>query len=476
MKSKIQQFICFRIEAVSKSKINFLLLAIIFALSANAQNVHHGALASNGSVYFRAEPVNNFLPDKAGNLYYYVHLQGVQKTLTDVKERMPLNISVVLDRSGSMDGDKLKYAKEALKYVVNNLDKNDVISIVLYDTEVDVFLSPQRLEDKEGLLKRIDRIATAGSTNLEGGIRKGYELVKSAKKLIGSEMVNRVMLLSDGQPNVGLSDEAGLCAITKSNFEENHISISTFGVGNDYNENLMAKMALQGGGLYYFIYSPEKLPSIFDEELKGMSKVIAKNTILKIKFPSEYLTYDRTFNFSSNLKGDVLEISFNDLFAEEQKSILICFKTKGKLTAPITFESFIEYSNANVDPAVVVTDVRKSELKQAADEKEYDSGYNYAASEGYAHGITQELYDKAVENANAEQYAAAKLAVKEARDILDVHFKKVGENVYLREFDKQLSEYALLIENMKDMDRETFRYNVKLSKEYGMKRKIRSKF
>ncbi len=459
-----------------KTKIKLFMLTMIIALSSIAQNVHHGALATNGSVYFRAEPVNNFLPDKAGNIYYYVHLQGVQKTLADTKEHVPLNISVVLDRSGSMDGDKLKYAKEALKYVVNNLDSRDVISIVLYDTDVEVFLNPQRLEDKDALLKRIDKIATAGSTNLEGGIRKGYELVKSAKKLIGTEMVNRVMLLSDGLPNVGLTDPEALCAITKSNFEENHISISTFGVGNDYNENLMAKIALQGGGLYYFIYSPEKLPAIFNEELKGMSKVIAKNTILKIKFPEEYLTYDRTFNFGSNLKGNVLELSFNDLFAEEQKSILICFKTKGKLSSPLTIESSIEYSNANVDPLVTVSDLRKSEMKKAADDKEYDTGYNHAASEGYAHGITQELYDKAVENANAEHYAEAKVVVKEARDILDVHFKKVGENVYLREFDKQLSEYALLIDNMKDMDRETFRYNVKLSKEYGMKRKIRSKF
>jgi Ca-activated chloride channel family protein len=183
------------------------------------------------------------------------------------------------------------------------------------------------------------------------------------------------------------------------------------GVGNDYNENLMAKIALHDGGLYYFIYSPEKLPAIFNEELKGMSKVIAKNTILKIKFPSEYLTYDRTFNFSSNLKGDVLEISFNDLFAEEQKSILICFKTKGKLNSPLNIECSVDYSNANVDPILAFSDIRKSEMKPAVDDKEYDTGYNHAASEGYALGITQELYDNAVENANAEHYPEAKAKV-----------------------------------------------------------------
>lgn len=459
-----------------KAKIQLFLLIVVSVISgATAQNVHHGALTNNGSIYFRAEPVNNFLPDKAGDIFYYIHLQGTEKTLQGAKEHVPLNISLVVDRSGSMEGDKLNYTKEALKYVINQLDSRDVVSIVLYDTGVEVFLEPTRLEDKNELLKRIDKIQTLGSTNLEGGIRKGYELVKKAKKLIGGEMINRVLLLSDGLANVGVSDPEALSAITKGYFEESHISISTFGVGNDYNENLMAKIALQGGGLYYFIYSPEKLPEIFNEELKGLSKVIAKNTVLKIKFP-EQLTYDRTYSFSSNLKGNTLEITFSDLFAEEQKSILIGFKTKGKLNAPITLECSLEYSNANADPMVAIADVRKSEMKIAANQAEYDGGYNHAASEGYALEITSDLYDHAVEEANTEHYADAKAKVKEARDILDVHFKKVGENLFLRDFDKKLSEYALLIDNMKDMDRETFRYNIKLTKADSFKRRVRSKF
>lgn len=459
-----------------KTTVKLVITAIALSMSLHAQKVHHGELTANGSLYFKAEPVNNYLPDKAGNLYYYVHLQGINKTLDDTKERVPLNLSIVLDRSGSMEGNKLKYTKEALKYVVNQLDSRDVVSIVLYDTDVEVFLEPQRIENKDNLLKRIDGIVTAGSTNLEGGIKKGYELVASAKKLIASEMVNRVLLLSDGLANVGISDPEALSAITKKHFEEDHISISTFGVGNDYNENLMAKIALQGGGLYYFIYSPEKLPAIFNEELKGMSKVIAKNTLLKIKFPEQQLSYERTYAFSSNIKGNVLELSFNDLFAEEQKSILICFKTKGKLTTPIVVETTLEYSNANTDPMIAINDVRKSEIKPAANESEFDSGYNHAASEGYALSITQELYDEAIENANIEHYSAAKAKVKEAREILDKHFKKVGENTFLRELDKKLGEYDLLINDMKDMDRETFRFHIKLSKEDGVSRKIRAKF
>ncbi|MES2680133.1 MAG: VWA domain-containing protein [Bacteroidota bacterium] len=449
-------------------------VAQLATLAMQAQPIHHGELSANGSLYFRAEPVNNFLPDKQGNLYYYLHLQGVNKASNQKTGRVPLNLSVVLDRSGSMNGNKLNYTKEALKYVVKQLHERDILSIVLYDTDVQVFLEPQHLEDKNKLLADIDGIVTGGSTNLEGGIRKGYELVNKVKKLNSAEMINRVLLLSDGLANVGEIDPEALSTITRTYFENDHISISTFGVGNDYNENLMAKIALQGGGLYYFIYSPEKLPAIFDEELKGLSKVVAKNTTIKIKFPQE-LSYERTFSFNSKLKKNELEISFNDLFADEQKSILICFKTNGKISSPIAIESTIAYLNAT-DSMSHVTDVRKSEIKPFTNQKEYDGGYNPAASEGYALAISQNLYDEAVDLASANKYKDAKIKVDEARLVLDTHFKKVGEHIFLRELDKKLTEYTLLIDDLKNMDRETFQYNIKLTKQDGFKRKVRSRF
>jgi Ca-activated chloride channel homolog len=458
-----------------KSFVKIILLARLTSLAAQAQPIHHGELANNGSLYFRAEPVNNFLPDKQGKLYYYLHLQGATAANDHKSARVPLNLCVVLDRSGSMNGNKLNYTKEALKYVVKQLDAHDILSIVLYENEVEVLLEPQHLEDKNKLLADIERIVTGGGTNLEGGIKKGYELVNKVRKINSAEMINRVLLLSDGLANVGEIEPEALSAITRSYFENDHISISTFGVGNDYNENLMAKIALQGGGLYYFIYSPEKLPGIFDEELKGLSIVVAKNTSIKIKFPEE-LSYERTFSFNSNLNKNEIEISFNDLFADEQKSILICFNTKSKLNSPIAIQSTLSYLNAGRDSMAQVTDIRRSEIKPAANQTEYDNGHNRAASEGYALAVSQNLYDEAVDLASASKYKDAKIKVDEARLILDTHFKKVGEHVFLRELDKKLSEYTLLVDELKNMDRETFQYNIKLTKQDGFKRKIRSKF
>src|SRR3954469_14782695 len=121
-------------------KTTLIATAFFICSISKGQYVHHGDLTANGSLYFRAEAVNNFVPDKSGNIYYYVHLQGTEKTATNQKKHVPLNLSVVIDRSGSMEGDKLNYTKEAVKYLVNQLDSKDVLSIVLYESGVEVFL------------------------------------------------------------------------------------------------------------------------------------------------------------------------------------------------------------------------------------------------------------------------------------------------------------------------------------------------
>jgi Ca-activated chloride channel family protein len=450
-------------------KTPILLTLLLASTFLEAQTyVHHGELTANGSLYFRAEPVNNFVTDKSGLVYYYVHLQGTERQSTS-KKHVPLNLSIVIDRSGSMEGDKLRYTKEAVKYVVNHLDPKDVLSIVTYESGVEVLLEPQRIEDKESLLKKIDAITTAGSTNMEGGLRKGYELIRNSKKLVGDDLVNRLILLSDGLANVGISDPVQLSAITRDAFEKDHVSITTFGVGTDYNEDLMARIALQGGGKYYFISNPDQLPGLFGEEMQGMSDVVAKNTFLKIKFPSE-LSYERTYAYNSELNDNSLTIRFNDIFAREQKSVLVAFRPKGKPKAPFTITCELGYTNSASDSLLGVTDSRSSEIKFTADEKEYSSGYNRAASEGYVLEITAELYEQAVQLSDAEHYDDAKKKVQQAMDILEKHFKSFGENTFLRDFEKKLAEYQSLIESMKNMDRETVKLNIKFEKQKHFRR------
>lgn len=448
----------------------------IIANETRAQYVHHGELTSKGSLYFRAEASNNYvMPDENSEVYYYVHLQGIKKEDGAAKARIPLNLSIVIDRSGSMEGDKLKYTKEAVKYVINQLNYNDVLSIVAYDTYVSVLLPPQRIETKKSVLEIVDRIMVAGSTNLEGGIKEGYNQINNAKKLVGNEMVSRVFLLSDGLANVGESNPDKLSKITSEYFERDRISISTFGVGTDYNEDLMAKIAAQGGGMYYFIDSPEKLPSLFKEELLGISQVVAKNTTLKIKFP-EQLRYDKTYVYNSRVNGNELELSVNDVFSEEQKAILVKFKTREKIKSPINLECSLSYNNCVNEPAVSISDSRASEIKPAEDKKQYNNGYNRAASEGYALQVTGELYKDALQEGDRGNYSESQKIIKQAEDILLRHFNQVGEHPFLKELYNDFKDYEKIIEDLKNMPDEKVSYNIKFYKHSGSKKQTRCRF
>ncbi len=432
-----------------------------------ADNTHHGELSSGGSLYFRAEPVNHFMMEgtsSGSELYYYIHLQGIKKDNAQTRKRIPLNLCIVIDRSGSMSGDKIAYTREAVKYIINQLDYRDVLSIVLYDTNVEVFQQAQRLESKQELLNRVSGIGTLNSTNLEGGIRKGFELVKGAKKLLGDEMIHRVLLLSDGLANVGLTDPAALSAITRELFEKDKISISTFGVGTDYSEDLMTKIAVQGGGKYYFIDSPDKMSSIFDQELKGVSQVVAKNTVLKIKYPATLLAYDKTYLYNANNTEGTLELSFNDVFSEEQKAVLIRFKTKEKIKAPLKLECSISYNNSANDSLTAVSDLRSTEVMLTNDRKVYNSGYSRAASEGYALQVTGEVYEDAVQAGNRGDYEGSVKKIKEAKEVLDNHFKNIGEHPFLKDLYNKLDEYEKIIADLKNMDREKASYHIKVYK------------
>lgn len=451
------------------------LIAISFVLNANAQvlNQHRGDLLKNGSVYFRAEPLSShFLTNTPDNpITLYVHLQGIKKTVQEEK-RIPLNLSVVIDRSGSMTGEKIDYVKKAAEYLINQLSEDDFISIVLYDSDVEILCKPQALKDKQELIRKVRSINTGSSTNLEGGMRKGFELAKDVKMLIGNkrDMVNRVLLLSDGLANVGISDPDQLSSISGNFFNENRISISTFGVGVDYNEDLMTKIAAQAGGKYYFISSPEKLPELFMEELQGMSALVAKNVILAIDLPEKNLKVDKVFLYNFiETDGKVL-INFNDFFSDEQKSVVIQFRPIGKLEGKINFSCSISYTNAN-NPKEELRDQKILTVEPTENLKVFKSGFNKSASEGFALHASGEKFEEAMHSANNRNFIQAKDQVKMAEQILENHFSIFGEHPFLKDLYDNYKNYEKVI---KDLESEKDIYRFKLQIKKGKARKFRT--
>jgi Ca-activated chloride channel family protein len=182
----------------------------------------------------------------SANAYTVRALLKLEGKVPEHTERTPLNLSLVLDRSGSMPGDKLLQARRAAALLVRRLDPEDLVSVVAFDDEVDTVAPPATGAAQADLGQRIEAIEPGGSTNLSGGWLRGRDFV-TAGKLDGG--VIRVLLLTDGQANAGITDHPSLVGLCRAG-RERGITTTTIGFGEDYDEHLLREMADGGVQLH----------------------------------------------------------------------------------------------------------------------------------------------------------------------------------------------------------------------------------
>ncbi|WP_013324265.1 vWA domain-containing protein [Gloeothece verrucosa] len=180
--------------------------------------------------------------------------------------RRPLNLSLILDRSGSMAGSALKYAKMAAQKLVEYLTPEDILSVVVYDDFVETIVAPQPVKDQAAIKNQINRINARGCTNLSGGWLTGCDHVKAN---LSAERLNRVLLLTDGLANVGNSDPKILTKTATEKAEQGIIT-TTLGFGTYFNEDLLINMANGGKGNFYFIQSPQDAAQVFEIEIESL--------------------------------------------------------------------------------------------------------------------------------------------------------------------------------------------------------------
>ncbi len=288
------------------------LCALVVATSISA-----AALADTHQIKLDISPVHSVL--KAGDkqtTWIRVGLEGFK--LKGDRKRAGVNLAIVMDKSGSMQGEKIKQAKAAAIDAINLLQADDIISIVTYDSTVEVLVPATKLTDKAMVIKAIKGIQPGGNTALFAGVSKGAAEVR---KFLDKERVNRVILLSDGLANVGPSSPGELGSLGKSMLKEN-ISVSTLGLGLGYNEDLMVNLATGSGGNHLFIEDASELADIFRSEFDDVLSVVAQEIDVKVIIP-EGIRPVKVLGNEADINGQYIVTRMSQIYSEQNKHIVI---------------------------------------------------------------------------------------------------------------------------------------------------------
>lgn len=221
------------------------------------------------------------------------------KTETQQTQRPNLNLSLVLDRSGSMEGDKMRRAREAAAYCIEQLLPTDRLSVVIFDDVVDVLISSQTVENKSFLKQQVNNIRARNSTALhEAWIKGGLQVSEHLQP----NAINRVLLITDGLANVGETNTDRIVTQAKQ-VHERGVSTSTIGIGADFNEDLLMPMAEAGGGNAWHVEKADDMQNIFAVELEGLLLQTAHTVTLGF-VPADGVTIADVLNdFETNENG-----------------------------------------------------------------------------------------------------------------------------------------------------------------------------
>jgi Ca-activated chloride channel family protein len=216
-----------------------------------------------------------------------------------IGRRPRLNFCIVLDRSGSMGGEKIVRAREAASYCLDQLLPVDRVSMVIFDDVIDVLIPSQLAEHKSALKERVAHIEARGSTALhEAWVRGGMQV----SEYLTDGAVNRVLLITDGQANVGLTNTDEIVTQAMGLFRRG-VSTSTIGIGEDFQEDLLMPMAQAAGGNAWHVKQPEDMQRICSVEMEGLIAQVAHTITLGL-IPSDGVRLSDVLNdFEMNETG-----------------------------------------------------------------------------------------------------------------------------------------------------------------------------
>jgi Ca-activated chloride channel family protein len=260
-------------------------------------------------------------------------------------DRTPANVAFVLDKSGSMTGQKMEQAIEATIMAIDHLSKGDVVSVIVYDNEARVLIPATEVTDKESIRKTIRSLVAGGGTALHAGVVQG---ASELREFLDPQRVNRVILLSDGQANQGPSSAHELGDLGAALIKEG-MSVTTIGLGLGYNEDLMTQLALRSDGNHHFVEDVDGLAMIFNQEFGDVLSVVAQDVKVKIECEGGVRPV-RVLGREATIDGQTVTVALNQLYSEQDKYVLLEVETE-----PSKSDDVVDIAQVSMKYANMVT-------------------------------------------------------------------------------------------------------------------------
>lgn len=287
--------------------IRFISLMLVMASSAGLAN----------TITLTAEtdrPV--MLAGEKQTVYLRVGLTGCGAEI--LKERAPVNVAIVIDKSGSMSGQKIEKAKEAAILALHRLQSSDIVSVVLYDSNVEILVPATKMTKRDDIIRKIRQVRAGGSTALYAGVQNGAEEVR---KFLSRNYVNRIVLLSDGLANVGPDSPSALGQLG-ANLVDEGMSVTTIGLGLGYNEDLMTQLAYKSDGGHYFAETADELAGVFDQEFGRALSVVAQDVSIEI-ICGEDMRPVRLLGREGVIKDRSVHLDIQNIYSEHEKYAIL---------------------------------------------------------------------------------------------------------------------------------------------------------
>jgi Ca-activated chloride channel family protein len=253
-----------------------------------------------------------------------VRMELTMRGAPDVERRArrPTDLVIVLDRSGSMMGEKIEHARAAVRELVSQLAPDDRFALVTYSDGADVAipLTPASAEVRGAWLATIASIAVDGNTNMSGGLDLGMGLIERAR---AAGRNARAILISDGLANQGDSSPEGLRSRAGRAARGEYV-LSTVGVGADFNEYLMRTLADAGTGNYYFLRNGIELASVFANEFDAARTTVASALAVEVE-PGDGVRVVDAGGYPLEQSGALVRFRPGSLFAGQERRIWLTF-------------------------------------------------------------------------------------------------------------------------------------------------------